>query len=147
MIAPTFCKNRYWGILALAVLASCGQSPKTANDRADSPLENAPYELQYSDVMEFTRGVEQSYEISGSFDFEEEASLTIDGLPADAVFAGDTLTWLPPCTLKPENGHFLRGYMVHRLRINLQSLKSDSLVQKPALLLVHMHGEGSACED
>lgn len=129
-----------------ALVAGCG-SPKAPSAQATDDKAAPAYTLEYTDVMDFVRGVEGSFRIAGAFTSGDSPRLTIDGLPDGAQYKGDMITWTPPCELKLENGQFMRGYMVYRLRINLMGLGSDSLVQKPAIAVVHMLGEGSPCED
>lgn len=125
-------------------LQGCGSKP--AAKQAQSDDGNAPaYTLNYSDVMEFTRGITTSYTISGGFTDKSAATITVDGLPEGAVYEGETMTWQPSCDLKPENGQFLTGYMIQRLRINLTSAVSDDVVQKPAIVIIHKDGENSPC--
>ena len=132
---------------ALLTLAACGDAKKAVDKHLPDSDGPGPYALEYSDVMEFTRGVAGSYKIAGGFSLDDTSTITLDGLPDGAEFDGEQLTWTPSCTLSPQNGQFARGYQVYRLRINLEGSRSDNIVQKPALILVHLTGEGSTCED
>lgn len=134
-------------LACLVSLLSCGSQKQTSSETPVGDEESPGYSLDYSDVMEFVRGVETSYTLSGQVDGDDDSKPTIDGLPEGASYAEGLLTWKPSCDLKPENGQFVRGYMVIRVRINMESAVSDSLVQKPAIMLVHMDGEGSECEE
>lgn len=142
---------RIIGFLAVSAcggffLPACGGSKSEKKASKDADATAAPYVLEYQDVMEFTRGVQDSYKIAGRFTNEEVAArLTIDALPEGAVYEGEALSWTPSCDLKPENGQFQRGYLVRRVRINLTSTVSDQVVQKPAILIVHKDGEQSPC--
>jgi hypothetical protein len=133
--------------LCVGLSASCGSSKKATEAPITNSDEQKQYSLSYSDVMEFTRGVLGKFKIDGKFTGEKESTVTIDELPEGADFAANILTWQPSCDLKPENGQFIRGYMIHRLRISFKSKSSDGLVQKPALLIIHKDGEGSICVD
>ena len=129
----------------ILLLASCGQQSQESEEpeAQDTPR----FELTYSDVMEFVRGVPGVYGLSGFFVDEPESFPSVDGLPEGATFDGQSISWTPSCDLKPENGQFIRGYMVYRIRINLVSATTDSIIQKPALIIVHLHGEESTCEE
>jgi len=133
-------------LILLSLACACG-STKSASEKSPSEEEEKPYELEYSDVMDFIRGVKTSYKIAGHFNGEQTSRLTIDGLPEGATYSEEALMWQPSCDLKPENGQFLRGYMVHRLRINLEGIHTDELVQKPAIIIIHKDGEDSICQD
>ncbi len=138
-------KAKYVVALTLAwTFTACGSS-KVSEKTADANKENEAFILTYTDVMEFIRGAESTYSISGNFSGEMNSPITIDGLPETASFDGSNLTWLPPCDLKPENGQFIRGYMVRRLRITMESKLSDSIVQRPAILIVHKDGDQPIC--
>lgn len=134
-------------VLLTALIAGCGGGGSSGSRKppGDADATAAPYVLQYDDVMEFTRGVESSYNISGKFTGEPEARLTIDGLPEGATYEQGIFTWTPGCDLKPENGQFKRGYLIRRLRINLTSTVSDQVVQRPVIVIVHKDGGQSPC--
>ncbi len=133
--------------LACLAFAGCGSSKQATDNAPVEGEDQKKYDLEYSDVMEFTRGVTGKYKIAGSFQGEHSARITIDGLPKEAAFTDGILAWQPSCELKPQNGQFLRGYMIRRLRISFESLQTDSVVQKPAVLIIHKNGEDSVCED
>ena len=124
-------------------ISGCGSKVSEKDDGASKTEEALT--INYTDVMEFVRGTEGSFSITGSFSGEKNSPITIDGLPDSATYVGNTLTWLPPCDLKPENGQFIRGYMVRRIRITMKSTLTDSIVQRPAILIVHKDGEETVC--
>ncbi len=128
---------------ALSTVMGCGTKTKTSDGEESQKL----YNLVYTDVMEFVRGVESSYQINGQFLHDTTSEISIDGLPAGAVLEAGLLTWLPSCELTIENGQFMHGYQIYRLRINLKGLDSENVVQKPALIVLHRDGEGSPCAD
>jgi len=128
------------------IVTACGNTNVSEKD-AGSNNANDAFVLDYTDVMEFVRGIESTFAITGKFTGEESSTITIDGLPESATFAAGALTWLPPCDLKPENGQFIRGYMVRRIRITMQSTLTDGIVQRPAILIVHKDGDGSVCKN
>jgi hypothetical protein len=128
----------------LLTFTACGSS-KVSEKTTDANKDNEAFVLTFTDVMEFIRGAESTYSISGNFTGETNSPITIDGLPETASFDGSNLTWLPPCDLKPENGQFIRGYLVRRLRITMKSKLSDSIVQRPAILIVHKDGDVPIC--
>lgn len=127
-----------------ATCIACGSKP-AAKKAAPDDGDQVTYTLNYTDVMEFTRGVEGSFPIAGSFTDKSPAKITIDGLPEGASYQNEVLTWTPSCDLKPENGQFLTGYMIQRLRINLTGNVTDDVVQKPAIVIIHKDGEQSPC--
>lgn len=127
------------------ISVGCGSSSSTPTTKKNGDATAATYQLEYSDVMEFTRGVAGSYRLAGHFTNDKEARLTVDGLPPGAEYVDDQISWTPSCELKPENGQFIRGYLVRRIRINLASTISDDIVQKTAILIVHKDGPESPC--
>jgi hypothetical protein len=134
-------------IIASYLFVACGSKSSSSESPNEDDPSNASYSLNYADIMEFTRGVLNSYEITGKFGGEiSQTRITIDGLPDGASFEDDILSWEPSCELKPENGRFIRGYFIQRLRINFNSVVSDDVVQKPAILVIHKDGDASSCE-
>jgi hypothetical protein len=134
-------------IFSCYFLVACGSKSSSAESTYDNDPNSDSYSLNYADIMEFTRGVLNSYEIEGQFSGQTaETRITIDGLPDGASFTDGILSWEPSCQLKPESGWFIRGYFIQRLRINFASVLSDDVVQKPAILVIHKDGPGSSCE-
>jgi len=139
--------TKYFFSLFIVILTtSCGNARVSERD-AGANKDSTLFVLNYSDVMEFTRGINSSFNITGNFSGETNSPISIDGLPESANYDDGVLTWLPPCDLKPENGQFIRGYMVRRIRITMESKLSDSIVQRPAILIVHKDGDGSVCNN
>jgi hypothetical protein len=132
-------------LAALFSLAGCGS--KVSEKDSDANKEDTAFVINYTDVMEFIRGTQADFSISGNFTGEKSSPITIDGLPEGATYVDNTLTWLPPCNLKPENGQFIRGYMVRRIRITMKSTLTDGIVQRPAILIVHKDGEETVCDN
>ncbi len=133
-------------LVTTAALWGCG-SAKVSEKTTDGNKDDAAFVLKYNDVMEFTRGVQAAYNIGGNFTGESNSTITIDGLPETAAFTSGAITWLPPCDLKPENGQFIRGYMIRRIRITMKSALSDGIVQRPAILIVHKDGDEIVCDN
>ena len=101
MNTSSFLKNSTLNLILILGLISfyaCGESDQTTQSNEDEN-ETKQYSLVYTDIMEFTRGVEASYEISGNFADDENPRITIDGLPEGAEFVDRTLTWNPSCEL------------------------------------------------
>lgn len=142
-----FWKSIFIACLPLSFIA-CGSSSSDKKVTDDEPAaQQNNYSLTYTDIMEFTRGVESKYDIKGSFPNDPTPKITIDALPSGATFAEGILSWTPSCDLSPADGLFIHGYMNVNIRINFSSDKTDSLVQKPAILLVHQTGPDSTCKD
>ena len=132
-------------LIAALSLAGCGSN--VSENNADANKDDAAFVINYTEVMEFVRGIQATFIISGNFAGETNSPITIDALPDGATFVENTLTWLPSCDLKPENGQFIRGTMVRRIRITMKSSLTDSIVQRLASLIVHKDGEEAVCNN
>ena len=137
--------NQYKFTQVFVALVLAGGGVSEQSDQSEDEPSGPGFSLTYTDVMEFVRGVPGEYDLSGHFDDESAATITIDGLPDGAALEGNKLTWVPSCDLKPANGQFIRGYEVYRIRISLDANTSDNIVQRPALIVLHKDGEGSPC--
>ena len=137
-------KIHFFLALAAAIATSCGGS-QTTDKTTDGKPEKISYNLEFTDVMKFFRGIETSYDVVGQVENDDTTHIEIDGLPSGASFKDGKITWTPSCDLGVADGLFMHGYEVYRLRITLTGETTSTTIQSPAIIILHQFGEESPC--